>query len=740
MPQWYLRTPTGEVGPFTSEQICAFIDKGKVGAKAAIREAAGTWMSVQTAGLLQSGPASTGEPLSAAGEPPHRSGPDVADGPPDGSGPDEEEEAEQASSPASSPAAPHWMPFQRGPNPVSGNRKAASATYDTGFCRLSRPESTVVDPSLPWSYFRLLTDSMVLGTWVRSALSFLGWLIVSMVAMIISALILIIAGTPMTAAIIAMLFFLILPYGMSLRHPMQLGFTEATGKVHTDLVAMPSASMVILYALAPFVISSIGALGILLLSLGGTAAIASFTILQVLFMPLFMAAAIITRCGWRGLSPDFHLELIQHLPLSFWSAYGINLIATTILMIISVLLNELASNLLGGSLFGSVVTCIIAAFLLMYPVTTTLAAMGRALHHSGITANGHVHITGRKWAIAVTAGILPLACFCIIMSLVMIKNSLFSEMGLELTSAEKSMTLKDLRAGFSTRLTWANHVSYIDNDRAPPPKPPEKCGLELVRYASGCGSLAAYVSRNPDDGNRHPALIWIHGGDTNAIGEVWDSQDPRSGQGTSQNRLQGGESESTEPDADQNVLAFHRAGIITMYPSQRGGNDNPGQREGFVGEVDDIIAASAYLASLPYVDPDRLYLGGHSTGGTLAMLAGESTDRFRAVFIFGPVKSAFNYWRLPPKRSSVARQEIVVRAPSLWMFCVRKPMYVFEGSDGNASDLQYLKRKNDNPLIRFFLFEGQDHFSILTPLTERIATHIRDGTMDERPDFSRALD
>ena len=36
-----------------------------------------------------------------------------------------------------------------------------------------------------------------------------------------------------------------------------------------------------------------------------------------------------------------------------------------------------------------------------------------------------------------------------------------------------------------------------------------------------------------------------------------------------------------------------------MFPSHRGGIDNPGQREGFFGEVDDILAA------LPYVDRDN---------------------------------------------------------------------------------------------------------------------------------------
>ena len=37
-----------------------------------------------------------------------------------------------------------------------------------------------------------------------------------------------------------------------------------------------------------------------------------------------------------------------------------------------------------------------------------------------------------------------------------------------------------------------------------------------------------------------------------------------------------------------------------------------------------------FLAAQPYVDPARIYLGGHSTGGTLALLVAECSETFRA--------------------------------------------------------------------------------------------------------------
>ena len=80
-----------------------------------------------------------------------------------------------------------------------------------------------------------------------------------------------------------------------------------------------------------------------------------------------------------------------------------------------------------------------------------------------------------------------------------------------------------------------------------------------------------------------------------------------------------------------------------MFPALRGGNDNPGIKEGFLGEVDDVLAAAALLRRQPYVDPDRIYLGGHSTGGTMVLIVAELSDRFRAIFSFGPADDVRGY-------------------------------------------------------------------------------------------------
>jgi pimeloyl-ACP methyl ester carboxylesterase len=217
------------------------------------------------------------------------------------------------------------------------------------------------------------------------------------------------------------------------------------------------------------------------------------------------------------------------------------------------------------------------------------------------------------------------------------------------------------------------------------------------------GDLSAYLTPDPGDGGKHPAIIWVTGGDSNSIGELWEPA-PR--------------------ENDQSAAAYRMAGIVMMFPSLRGGNDNPGRREGFLGEVDDVLAAAEYLAAQPYVDPTRIYLGGHSTGGTLAMLAAELSDRFRAVFAFGAVDDVRGYGGEFVYHQPGDPKESVLRSPGFWLDSVRSPLFAIEGTGGNIDPLQAMRTSSTNPLIRFVAVPGFDHFGILAPANEVIATKI----------------
>jgi acetyl esterase/lipase len=263
----------------------------------------------------------------------------------------------------------------------------------------------------------------------------------------------------------------------------------------------------------------------------------------------------------------------------------------------------------------------------------------------------------------------------------------------------KAGNLLDARQGFTTTLTKKT------SNGSPVEDPPSEI-LKSVEYPTSLGDMAAYVSPSPNDGKKHPAIIWIVGGFSGSIGDTaWAP---------------------ATPDNDQSARAFREAGIITMYPSVRGGNMNPGYHEGFYGEVNDILSARDYLSKLDYVDPNRIYLGGHSTGGTLALLVAESTDRFRAIFSFGPVSSMVNYGLDDMVFDPKNEREVTLSAPYKWLAAITKPTFVLEGTEkpSNLYHLNYMKNVCTNPLIHFCPVPGKTHFGTLAPMTKVIAEKI----------------
>ena len=274
----------------------------------------------------------------------------------------------------------------------------------------------------------------------------------------------------------------------------------------------------------------------------------------------------------------------------------------------------------------------------------------------------------------------------------------FSGCGRPGNSVNKGVSLTEARQGFRTKLT--SRESALEAVPEPPPRL-----FRILRYDSAVGKLAAYLTPDPKDGKQHPAIIWITGGDCNSIGDVW---------------------QDAPASNDQTAAAFRKAGVVMMFPSLRGGNDNPGIKEGFLGEVDDVLAAAEFLSQQQFVDPSRVYLGGHSTGGTLVLLVAECSARFRAVFSFGPVADVAGYGRdyLPFDTSS--RHELEVRSPVRWLHSIKSPVFVFEGAEqpGNLRALQELARASRNPLVHFTTVKGADHFSILAPTTRLIANAV----------------
>lgn len=268
-------------------------------------------------------------------------------------------------------------------------------------------------------------------------------------------------------------------------------------------------------------------------------------------------------------------------------------------------------------------------------------------------------------------------------------------------AAIPAQTLAEARAGFHTTLVRQTRIGEAAET------PPPSSGLELVRYPTALGEMEAYVGPLPQDGKKHPVIIWLVGGFSNSISRTAWTPRPA--------------------ENDQSASGFREAGIVMMYPSLRGGNANPGFMETFLGEADDVLAAAEYLKRQGYVDTERIYLGGHSTGGTLALIVAELPNPFRAIICLGPVENVSGYGEDVLPYDLLSLKETRVRSPLYWLRDVKTKTWVLEGASGrgNIDSLRTLQRAAQNPLITFVAVPGRDHFSLIRPvvtaLTKKIA-------------------
>ncbi|MBO6940009.1 MAG: alpha/beta fold hydrolase [Deltaproteobacteria bacterium] len=238
-----------------------------------------------------------------------------------------------------------------------------------------------------------------------------------------------------------------------------------------------------------------------------------------------------------------------------------------------------------------------------------------------------------------------------------------------------------------------------------PPTPPEGM-FELVRYPAPLGENLAYVT--PAGEEPGPAILWVIGGLWFGLEDTpWTYTDERN---------------------QQSAQAFREAGITTMFASLRGTMGNPGNPECFFGEVDDLVAAGEWLAARPDVDPERVYIGGHSSGGALVLLVAESTDLFAGAIALGPVADPMSLGErgcLPPDTSDLEAQ---VRAPIDWVSQIRIPTLIIEGTGGGGGRTLPLfeQEKGDAP-VRVLGSPIDDHFTLIAPVTRVAAARIVDG-------------
>lgn len=265
--------------------------------------------------------------------------------------------------------------------------------------------------------------------------------------------------------------------------------------------------------------------------------------------------------------------------------------------------------------------------------------------------------------------------------------------------------LMQARSGFRTKLITPQNIT---DGPAPQPIGDLAQQWQLIRYNSPAGAMAAYLTRDPGDGQKRPAVIWAHGG----FGGV------------------GLETLEFEP-----ASLFADAGFVVMCPSWRGENDNPGKYEMFYGEVDDAVAAVEYVAKLQYVDPNRIYMVGHSTGGTITLLTVEATPKLRAAFSFGGAPDigsivrfgGIGYGNTPFDWTD--KKERRLRSAIDYIHHVRTPTFYFEGtlSDDYLDDARRMEKfaQKAGAPVKVFLVDDFDHFELPEPICEMLVNKIK---------------
>jgi dipeptidyl aminopeptidase/acylaminoacyl peptidase len=210
----------------------------------------------------------------------------------------------------------------------------------------------------------------------------------------------------------------------------------------------------------------------------------------------------------------------------------------------------------------------------------------------------------------------------------------------------------DARKHFKTNILRAGPPPAEWDDLITPP------GAHEITYTSGTLHLRAWISTAPSlDTTKHPAVLFLHSGfDLDA--ESWSVTRP-----------------------------FRDAGFIVMTPTVRGENGQHGIFTMYYDEVDDVIQAAEFLRSQMSVDSKRIFVAGHSVGGTLTLLAAELYPHFAgAASISGSPDQAL-YLKYAKGASRNAPfdlddpQEVQLRSPLAYAASMKCPVRLFYGTD-----------------------------------------------------------
>jgi carboxymethylenebutenolidase len=176
-------------------------------------------------------------------------------------------------------------------------------------------------------------------------------------------------------------------------------------------------------------------------------------------------------------------------------------------------------------------------------------------------------------------------------------------------------------------------------DAGPPPA--------LVAFPSGPRTLHGFLYR-PDGDGPFPAVVFNHG------------------------------SEPMPGDRRDEAMFYVPHGFVLFVPHRRGQgrsrdageyigriSDDARVVDELVAQTDDVIAAVAYVHSLPYVDGARVAVAGCSFGGIVSLLAAERGTGIEAVVDFAG--GAMMWARTPELQARMKQAARAARVPVLFL-------------------------------------------------------------------------
>jgi dipeptidyl aminopeptidase/acylaminoacyl peptidase len=213
-------------------------------------------------------------------------------------------------------------------------------------------------------------------------------------------------------------------------------------------------------------------------------------------------------------------------------------------------------------------------------------------------------------------------------------------------AASEGTDLAAARSHFATKLKRRGPAPQSYQPAVPP------AGVRVVEFQSGNLRLKGWLSAEPPGGTRSPAVVFLHGG--------W----------------------AFAPEDWRDAAPFAKAGFLLFMPMLRAENGNQGAYEGFYGEVDDAVAAGRFVASLPSVDPSRMFVAGHSVGAVLTVLAGMLPSPYRAGAALSGYLDMESWVQRPDEAEHIVfdardSEELRLRNPMAFVPSLRIPLVLY---------------------------------------------------------------